>query len=287
MNRHDTPPTTTRSRALVLGGGGVTGIAWEVGVLAGLHAAGVDLTGADAVIGTSAGAFVGAALASGHDLEALFAAQSQPDPNELPAAATEQITAAWYAAFTAGGTDPQRVGAAMGRIGKAHPEPVPLAARRTVVRARLATTDWPPALQVTAIDADTGALHVFDATSGVTLVDAVAASGAVPGVWPLERFAGRNWIDGGMVSAANASLARGYDRVVAIAPIPDGYGAIPGAAQDVADLSTASQVLLIAPDEHSVAAVGPNIYDPTRRGPAAAAGRAQGTRLATDLTQLW
>jgi len=85
------------------------------------------------------------------------------------------------------------------------------AARRAVVRARLVTTDWPAALQVTALDADTGELHVFDACCGVSLVDAVAASGAVPGVWPLERFAGRFWIDGGMVSAANAHLARGYD----------------------------------------------------------------------------
>jgi hypothetical protein len=61
------------TRAIVLGGGGVTGIAWEIGVLSGLADGGVDLR-ADAVIGTSAGAFVGAALASGTELEALFAA---------------------------------------------------------------------------------------------------------------------------------------------------------------------------------------------------------------------
>ena len=47
-------------RALVLGGGGITGIAWEIGVLAGLAGAGVDLTGADLVVGTSAGSVVGA-----------------------------------------------------------------------------------------------------------------------------------------------------------------------------------------------------------------------------------
>ncbi|OZM72793.1 hypothetical protein CFN78_14365 [Amycolatopsis antarctica] len=48
------------SRALVLGSGGITGIAWELGVLAGLAERGVDLGTADLVVGTSAGAVVGA-----------------------------------------------------------------------------------------------------------------------------------------------------------------------------------------------------------------------------------
>jgi len=192
--------------------------------------------------------------------------------------------AAWYAAFASGGSDRGQVAMAMGRIGRAHPEPVSRAARRAVVRARLVSTDWPAALQVTALDTDTGELHVCDACCGVSLLGAVAASGAVPGVWPLERFAGRFWIDGGMVSAANAHLASGYGRVVVIAPLPDGYGAIPGAAQDVAALGAHARVLLVAPDEHSVAAVGPNIYDPARRG---AAGRAQGVGLAPALASTW
>lgn len=282
-----TGPETSRSRALVLGGGGVTGIAWEVGVLAGLQAARVDLGRADAVIGTSAGAFVGAALAGGHDLQRMFVAQSEPDAAELPAAASQEVMSAWYEAFAAGGTDPQKVGAAMGRIAKAHPEPVPRADRRAVVHARLLSTRWPATLRVTAIDADTGQLHVFDASSGVSLVDAVSASGAVPGVWPLEQFAGRAWVDGGMVSTANARLAAGYHRVVVIAPMPEGYGAIPGAAQDTATMRAHAQVLLVAPDERSVAAVGPNIYDPARRGPAAAAGRAQGASLAAAVSEIW
>ncbi len=66
--------------ALVLGGGGITGIAWEVGVLAGLAEAGVDLTGADLVVGTSAGSVVGAQVTSGADLEMLFTASSSRPP---------------------------------------------------------------------------------------------------------------------------------------------------------------------------------------------------------------
>lgn len=256
-------------------------------MLAGLQAAGVHLADADAVIGTSAGAFVGAALASGFDLQQLFDAQAATSDAEVPAVASEQVMAQWHQAFATGGTDREKVGAAMGRIGKAHPAPVPLAQRRAVVRSRLTTTRWPANLQVTAIDADTGQLHVFDANSGVSLVDAASASGAVPGVWPLERFADRSWVDGGMVSTANAHLADGFERVVVIAPMPDGYGAIPGAKQDVAGMRAHSHVLLVCPDDASVAAVGPNIYDPTRRGAAAAAGRQQGTDLAPAVHDTW
>jgi NTE family protein len=273
------------SRALVLGGGGVTGIAWEIGVLAGLAASGVDLTKANAVIGTSAGSFVGAAVACGYDLEALAAAQSQPETDEITVAASPETIAAWFSAFGAG--DATRVGAAFGEIAKANPEPVSIQVRRNVVEGRLVTTEWPDTLRVTAVDADTGVLHVFDHTSGVALVDAVAASGAVPGVWPLVRIDGRSWIDGGMVSSANARLADGYERVIVLAPMPTGYGAIPGVEDDVAAMQDQASVCFLSPDEESVLAIGPNPYDPDRRGPAAGAGRLQGVRMAPTVEAMW
>ena len=52
-------------RALILGGGGPVGEAWESGVIAGLAEEGVNLSWADRIIGTSAGAIVAARLASG------------------------------------------------------------------------------------------------------------------------------------------------------------------------------------------------------------------------------
>jgi len=87
MRRGNAAP---KARALVLGGGGITGMAWEVGVLVGLQDAGVDVSNADAVIGTSAGAYVGAAVASGHDLHALFDVQSEPATSEPAVAATAE-----------------------------------------------------------------------------------------------------------------------------------------------------------------------------------------------------
>jgi NTE family protein len=73
---------STTTRALVLGGGGITGIGWQPGVLAGLFDEDVDLHSADTVIGTSAGSFVGANYASGTDWEALFADQAHAAAHE-------------------------------------------------------------------------------------------------------------------------------------------------------------------------------------------------------------
>jgi NTE family protein len=133
------------------------------------------------------------------------------------------------------------------------------------VAGRLTSTVWPPALHITAVDAETGVLHVFAHDSGPSLVEAVSASGAVPGISPPVPFGGRLWIDGGMVSSANALVAHGYDRVVALAPLPESYGGIPSVADDVATLSRSAQVTLLVPDEAARAAIGANIYDPERR----------------------
>jgi NTE family protein len=278
---------TRPTRALVLGGGGVTGIAWEIGVLAGLLSAGVDLRTADVVIGTSAGAYVGAAYASGYDIEQLLAEQLETNDAEVATAASEATVAEWLEAFRVGGADRAIVGAEFGKIAKADPEPIPLERRRAVVEARLVVREWPPALRVTAIDAETGELHIFDSQSGVALLDAVSASSAVPGVWPLEHINDRTWIDGGMVSTANTRLADGYDRVLVIAPMPQTFGEIPGAAEDVAAMSGNAAVMLASPDERSSAAIGPNPFDPERRASAASAGRQQGVAEAGAVGVLW
>src|ERR1700710_1641684 len=64
---------TTGERALVLGGGGSTGNAWLIGVIAGLFDAGLDVRTADLIIGTSAGSTAAAQIAGATPTD-LFAA---------------------------------------------------------------------------------------------------------------------------------------------------------------------------------------------------------------------
>lgn len=277
------------TRALVLGGGGVLGLSWEIGVLTGLLRLGTDLGDADVVIGTSAGAFSATALLSGPEaLEAIFASQLEPADNEVAAAADPAVLAEYATAFGEGGEDAQLVARLLGDVAKRHPEPISRAARRVVVRSRLPVTDWPSAtLQVTALDADTGELCAFSQSSGVDLLDAVAASGAVPGIWPLEEFGGRRWIDGGMTSAANPRLATGYDKILIIAPSARGLGRLASASQDAEELARAAEVVLVVPDADSVTAIGPNALDPTRRREVAFAGLAQSDRELAAVSSLW
>lgn len=84
---------------------------------------------------------------------------------------------------------------------------------------RLQVTEWPDrALTVTAADAETGEFVAFDRTSGVPLRGCVRALRGA-GVWPPISANGRRYVDGGLRSPANADLAAGYARVVVLAPI--------------------------------------------------------------------
>jgi NTE family protein len=275
--------------ALVLGGGGITGIAWEIGVLAGLAEAGVDLTGADLVVGTSAGSVVGAQVTSGADLETLFARQLEPPADERVARMTRAALARYgWAVLRSRGKDVEfrrRVGALALAAEQAGLTPSEQE-RLDVIGSRLVSTEWPDrALTVTAVDAHTGEFRALDRDSGVPLLLAVAASCAVPGVYPPVTIDGRRYVDGGMRSAANADLADGYDRVVVLAPIPRGVGPLTSVDAQVTGLG--SRVAVVSPDKASRTAIGRNVLDPAARAPSAEAGRAQAARVAAQIADVW
>jgi NTE family protein len=282
------------SRALVLGGGGVTGVAWEIGVLAGLAARGVRLSAADLLIGTSAGSVVGALLAWGADPARLYAEQLRPAPDAGHAGAgagADKMKLRDMAIF--GGAmlrypDRVRARARIGRMALAA-RTGPEAGRREVIAARVPAEQWPARrLLVTAVDAVTGEFATFTEASGVSLVDAVGASCAVPGVWPPVSMAGRRWIDGGVRSPANADLAAGYERVVVLAPIRRGMRAASAVATQAAGLTRAGRsVAVVSPDQAAVAAIGRNVLDPARRAPAARAGHAQAGAALDRVGAVW
>src|SRR5580704_18844898 len=191
--------TAMDSCALVLGGGGVTGIAWETGVIAGLADQGIDLAAADVIIGTSAGSVVGADITSGQEPEALYRAQLAP-PDPEPAARIGWGLIRRLVWVTNTSRDPVRARARIGRWALAA-RTMPEADRRKVIEARLPAGGWPATmLKVTAVDAGTGEFVVFDAAGEASLVDAVGASCAVPGVWPPVTIWNRRFVDGGMRS---------------------------------------------------------------------------------------
>ncbi len=278
------------ARALVLGGGGVAGIAWETGILAGIAdespATADALVNSDVLLGTSAGSAVAAQLGSGSSLSELFDRQVSQVSSEIdPGVEIDDIAELFLAAMS----DPdatltqrrQRIGAvALGTDTVAEP------VRRAVIAQRLPSHVWPDrVLNITAIDAHTGELVVFDRDSGVDLVDAVAASCAVPGAWPPVTLADRRYIDGGVGSTINLHLIETGSAAVVLVPsgidAPSAFGA--GAATEIDGFG--GPAFTVFADDESLAAFGPNPLDPRCRPPSAQAGRAQGRRIAAAVAE--
>ena len=272
--------------ALVLAGGGLAGIAWETGFLFGVcdeSAGAADaLLGADVVLGTSAGATVGAQVCSGVSLESLFARQLAPSSVEIkPDVGIDELLELFDGATRQGD-----LSQALRLIGRHALSAVTVSqeVRRAVIASRLPSHSWPQRrLLLTALDAVTGSLVVFDRHSGVGLVDAVAASCAVPGVWPAVTIGDRRYMDGGVGSSANLGVVADESVVVMLAPIAQpGVSPLgPSLAEEAAALS--GRVLSVFADKASVRAFGPNPLDPACRAPAAEAGREQGRRQAAEI----
>jgi NTE family protein len=276
---------------LVLAGGGLAGIAWETGVLAGIcdeaPAAGAALLDSDVLLGTSAGSAVAAQLGSGAALDELFARQlsEEAGSHEIhPGVSLESLTEVFLDAVSVPGATTtqklQRIGAVALATGTVA-EPV----RRAVIEHRLPSHDWPDRiLRVTAVDTATGELVVFDAASGVDLVDAVAASCAVPGAWPPVTVGDRRFMDGGVASTVNMAAAADCAAAVALVPsgqdTPSPWGT--AAAEEIAAFPGAT--LAVFADAASIEAFGPNPLDPACRAPSARAGRAQGRREAARVS---
>ena len=213
------------TRALVLGGGGPVGIAWESGLVAGLARLGVDLGAADRIVGTSAGSVVGARLALRHEITA---PETPAAPDRAPAAEDTERGAS-MATRMAGLMEAMAAAAsykgsaedARAILGKFALE------QRTAPEesfvgwfADLEGVSWPAAYGCTAVNARTGAFVLWNATAGVDLQRAVASSCSVPGIFPPITIGADRYIDGGMRSPLNADVVVGADVVVAISVMP-------------------------------------------------------------------
>jgi NTE family protein len=290
-------------RALVLGGGGSTGNAWLIGVIAGLFDAGLDVTTADLTIGTSAGSTAAAQMAGATPTEllaAILAAAPQQrtgpvgsDGGRVPirpvADHLERVSRIIAAAEDAADMR-RRMGAAALEM-----DAVLDGSRqeqwRATVASRLPSQRWPErAVLITAVDASTGEPILFDRHSGVDLADAVAASCSSG---PPYRIGDHRYIDGGYRSnAENADLAAGYARVLVLSPFggrsltPVDWGMHLTAQVDKLR-ACGSKVETIFPDSSSEHMFGANAMDLSLRPAAARAGYDQGRARAEQLTEFW
>jgi NTE family protein len=270
---------------LVLAGGGLAGVAWETGILRGIAdespRTAKALLESDVLVGTSAGSTVAAQLGSGLGLDALFDRQITASSTELnPNVGVEEITELFVTAMLTPNTTTAEKLQKIGAVALSTAT-VTEAVRRNVIAQRLPSHDWPKrVLRISAIDTATGELVTFDRNSGVGLVDAVAASCAVPGVWPPVTIGDRRYMDGGVGSTVNMALANDCDVAVVLVPsgrsVPSPFGG--GAAEEVEAFG--GSTFGVFADDESLTAFGRNPLDPACREPSALAGRDQGRRLA-------
>ena len=294
-------PGERRERALVLAGGGAAGNAWELGLVAGLSDAGVDLLRADLMVGTSAGSTVAAQLASGRppaDLYSAILAEVAPPRRDTGAQRGRGPTLSgpsyleWSDRIIASAEDPSDMRRRLGAAALDLDDPVGSAPGRwrDVVAARLPSHDWPQQpLLITAVDARTGEPAVFDRDSGVDLVDAVAASTSAMTPY---RIGGNRYLNGGYRRSENADLAAGYERVLVLSPfggrsrMPPEWGM--ALAVQVDELRAAgSRVETVFPDEGAGDVFDANALDPSTRPQAARGGYDQGQDLAEVLRSFW
>lgn len=286
------------SKALVLSGGGITGTAWELGVLFGFEESGVDVTDVELIVGTSAGSSVGAQITSSLSLEELYNLQLKPihETLERPVDFDGHKFRQMMAAAIMSSPDSQTARARIGEAALAAPT-MSEEERLEIMASRLPVHEWNPDINlvINAVNAETGEWVKFDKNSGVPLLLAVSASSAVPGIYPPTTINGRRFIDGGMSSGTNADVAQGYQRVIILVAEPSMTAPAMGPTmhrisfeEELTQLKqSGSQVMVISPDEKTLEDKGPNPLDADFRAVSAEAGREQGKKIAKKVKTFW
>jgi len=284
------------TRALVLGGGGPVGIAWETGLIAGLAESGADVSGADWILGTSAGSVAGALLATGRTpaamLEAEFAnaaraKEAQPAGPGSPPDLMPLMSV--FARRPPQGDMPLELMLELGQIslgGQTVSEEVFLKGFGPLADEQ----PWPERYACTAIDTATGEFQLWSSETAAPLGRGVASSCSVPAIFPAITIEGRRYMDGGMRSGTNADLARGHGKVVIVAVMPPAFAPmmLPRLEAEAAVIRAhGGEALLLVPDAACGEAFGPNLMDSSNREAIARAGFAQGQAEAARVKAFW
>jgi NTE family protein len=288
------PRNPTIARALVLGGGGAVGVGWQIGLLSGLREAGVDMAKAQAIVGTSAGALVGALLSGGGEIDdaltSLASLGHSIDPDSLAAGDQSFLGIMREARLE---PDPRQ---ALRAIGRAANEAKTLA--EDVYIGLFSTLEgmvWPSGFRCTAIDTHAGDLVVWDEESGVPLSHAVAASCAIPALFPTVSVQGCRYMDGGIFSTLNAAAAPPLDVLVVLSCHPLGSKGNGGGGSLAASVSPDDELASI-PHIARLVAIEPdfsdieepiNMMDPNLVIQALQIGKRQSTDELSTIQAVW
>src|SRR3984957_10044947 len=263
--------------AVVLGPGGPVGTAWLAGLAAGLRRAGVDLGAAGLIVGTSAGAIVGAVLAGGGDLERLDA----PRPGAGPGGGVRTDPAKLADVLATLGDPGLDRAESLRRVGQLAIAAATGTEDAAVARMRslLATAHWPDRpLLIPAVDAEGGEPVIWDRHGRAPLPEAMAASTAFPGTAPPITVGGRRYIDGALRAGANADLAAGARMLIVAEPAAHLFGRSSVPAGE-------GTVVRLAPDAAAVKAFGPDLSAYAAWAPAYQAGLRQAADASSRVTR--
>jgi len=285
------------TKALVLGGGGPVGIAWETGLVAGLAEGGVDVRHVDFILGTSAGSVVGSQLAAGRTPAEMLRSEF---------AYAEKAREAQATAVAGGGKAPDLsfLMSIMSRRtpGQEMPRELMVELGQQALAAETVSEEvflagfplpempWPEKFACTAIDAETGEFLLWNKDTAAPLRLAVPSSCSVPTIFPPITIDGRRYIDGGMRSGTNADMARDHGKVVIVAVMPPAFAPMmqPGLDREMAVIREhGGEAVLIAPDAACGEAFGMNLMDSSNREAIARAGFAQGQAEAARIGAFW
>jgi NTE family protein len=289
-------------RTLVLGGGGEYYVAWYCGFLHGLLELNVDLDAAEMVVGTSAGAYAGSALTSGHfkrlrrefdffgHFPGLFARLAPVTSPNLSQKRAQEIN------FNVKDGSPASIRAigraALAADNRLNGDGVERLAWLLTGDSR---TGWPVAkMFTTANDCYTGERLVVGQAAarrnGIPLAHAVAASSSLPGIIGPTLLGQRYCMDGGIARTwAHTDVVAGSKRALVIT-LTNGYegSLLSGIPHNVFDEMKALEatgtkgMLIIAGTPPGV-----NLLDPRQFRPALDAGYARAKVEAPKIQAFW
>jgi NTE family protein len=277
------------SKAVVLGGGGSVGTAWETGLIAGWSRSGIDLTDADLICGTSAGAAVGIQVALGHDLDAQLQRYDRARERVATGGSTQVLNI---------DLEEQKVYRHLFEMGSARgmtDKSVRTAICQAAVEATTMTEEqflrtvkylkdeaWPANFVCTTINVETAEFEVLRAGNGGDIQRGVAAAFAVPGAYPPITIGGQRYVDGGCLSPNHLHLAAGYEHILFVEVAPTQQWEYDAVA------STGAQLMVIKPDDASVASFGDQgMMNAAAAFEACATGLAEGLSTADQVKAFW